>query len=132
MNGKFVEPEGWPRGRGYAHGVVREGTVLALAGQIGWNPRTQQMAPGGFVAQAKQALANIAELLRAADAKPEHLVRVKWYITGLKQYRDAQKLLGEAWREQFGSYYPAMTVVVVAALLEPGALVEIEATAVIG
>lgn len=127
-----VAPEGWPRGAGYAHAVVGEGRLLLLSGQIGWDPRTQRLAPGGFAAQCRQAFANIAEVLRSAHAEPAHLARLTWYITDRAGYLDARREIGAAWRECFGRHYPAMSVVVVAGLLEPGALVEIEATAVIG
>lgn len=131
MPGPLIEPEGWPRGAGYAHGVVRPGRVLALAGQIGWEPRTQQLVSGGFAAQCRQTFANIAALLRTAGARPEHMVRATWYITDGDAYLAARREIGVAWREHFGSHYPAMAVVVVAGLVERGALVEIEVTAVI-
>jgi enamine deaminase RidA (YjgF/YER057c/UK114 family) len=127
----FIEPPGWPRGAGYAHAVARTGRTLALAGQIGWDPRTQQLVPGGFAAQCRQAFANVRALLDAAGARPEDLVRITWYITDRAAYLAARVEIGAAWREYFGRHYPAMTVVVVAGLIEPAALVELEATAVI-
>lgn len=131
MKATFVEPEGWARGSGYAHGVIAEGRVLALAGLVGWDPRTQQLATGGFEAQARQAIANIVELLRSGGGELEHLVRVTWYITSRKQFVDAQKAVDAAWREHFGTHAPARNVLIVAALLEPGALLQLEALAVL-
>ena len=126
----LIEPEGWARGKGYAHGVLRDG-VLALSGQVGWDQCTQTIVPGGFAAQCRQALANVAALLRTAGAQPEDLVRVTWYITDRDAYLRARAEIGAAWQEHFGRHYPAMAVVIVAGLLEPEALVEIEATAVL-
>lgn len=126
-----IEPKGWPRGRGYAHAVAARGTVLCLAGQIGWDPENLTLVPGGFAAQAGRALDNVAALLRAAGALPEHVVRMTWFVTDRQAYLDAQHDTGVAYRRVFGSHFPAMSVVVVSALLEEGALVEIEATAVL-
>lgn len=126
-----ITPEGWPRGAGYAHAVAGEGRILCLAGQIGWDPVTQTLAGADFITQAEQALANVAALLRAADAGPEHLARLTWYITDRAAYHNALAQLGAVYRRQLGRNFPAMAVVVVAALLEPGALVEVEATAII-
>jgi enamine deaminase RidA (YjgF/YER057c/UK114 family) len=126
---RIVEPEGWARGSGYAHGMTAGGTVH-VSGQIGWDPVTQRIAEGDFATQTAQALANVVSVLRAADAAPDDVVRMTWYITSRDAYLAARAGIGAAWRQHFGSHYPAMSVVVVAALLEAGALVEIEATAV--
>jgi enamine deaminase RidA (YjgF/YER057c/UK114 family) len=127
----FLLPDGWQRGSGYAHGVVAEGRMVALAGQVGWDPQTQRIASDDFAAQTRQALANVAALLRSAGATPDQLVRMTWYITDRDGYHASLKQIGTAWREFFGRHYPAMSVVIVAGLIEEGALIEIEATAVI-
>jgi enamine deaminase RidA (YjgF/YER057c/UK114 family) len=124
-----IEPDGWPRPRGYANGILAEGRLLAIAGQIGWNARGELAA--GFLDQARQALRNIATVLRAAGGEPEHLVRLTWYVTDKHEYRENLAALGAAYREIVGAHYPAMALVVVADLLEDGAKVEIEATAVL-
>ena len=126
-----ILPEGWPRPRGYANGMVREGRVLAIAGQIGWNPVSNEFASDDFAAQTRQALANIRTVLRAAGGQPEHVVRLTWYITSRAEYLAALAPIGAAWRELFGRHYPAMSVVVVSGLVEERARVEIEATAVL-
>jgi enamine deaminase RidA (YjgF/YER057c/UK114 family) len=126
----IILPEGWPRPSGYAQGVVAEGRVLTISGQIGWNERNELVAPT-FLEQALQALRNIVAVVRAAGGAPEHLTRLTWYITDCDEYRSALAALGAGYREIVGSVYPAMTLVQVAALLEAGARVEIEATAVL-
>lgn len=126
-----IRPDGWPRGSGYSHAVEARGRLVCTAGQIGWDPRTQRLVAQDLAGQAAQALANIAAVLRAAGAWPEHLVRMTWFITDRRAYLDARKAIGAAYREIFGASYPAMSVVVVSELLEEGALVEIEATAVV-
>ena len=126
-----LRPEGWAPPRGYADGVVASGRLVALAGQIGWDPATHAFASDDFAAQARQALANVARLLAEAGAEPRHLVRLPWYVTSRDEYVAARRALGAAYRETLGDWYPAMSVVVVAGLLEERALVEIEATAVV-
>jgi enamine deaminase RidA (YjgF/YER057c/UK114 family) len=125
-----IEPDGWPRPSGYAHGIVAEGRYLAVAGQIGWNERNELVGEG-FVEQAGQALRNVVAVVRAAGGDPEHLVRLTWYVTDKQEYRDSVAALGTAYREIVGAHFPAMALVQVAALLEDGAKVEIEATAVL-
>jgi enamine deaminase RidA (YjgF/YER057c/UK114 family) len=125
-----VNPPGWPRPTGYANGVLAQGRYLAIAGQIGWNERNE-LVPGGFLPQARQALANVLAVLRAAGADPSHLVRLTWYVTDKEEYRRSLTALGAAYREILGANYPAMALLQVAGLLEEGALVEIEATAVL-
>jgi enamine deaminase RidA (YjgF/YER057c/UK114 family) len=105
--------------------------VLCTAGQIGWDPLTEKLVGADFATQASQALANVATVLRAGGARPEHLVRLTWYVTDRAAYLDARAHIGIAYRRHFDRHFPAMTVVIVAGLLEQGALVEIEATAVI-
>ena len=131
MNPAHVTPEGWPRGAGYAHGAAASGRVLCTAGQIGWDPLTEKLVSSDFATQAAQALANVATVLRAGGARPEHLVRLTWYVTDRAAYLDARAHIGSAYRRHFDRHFPAMSVVIVAGLLEAGALVEIEATAVI-
>jgi enamine deaminase RidA (YjgF/YER057c/UK114 family) len=126
-----VQPPGWPRPTGYANGVMSVGRVLAVAGQIGWNPATEKFETDEMAAQARQALDNLVVVLRAAGAEPRHVVRLTWYITDRGDYIAARPEIGEAYRELFGDHYPAMSVVVVAGLLAKRAKVEIEATAVV-
>ena len=129
MNHQVLEPPGWARPRGYANGIVAEGRQIFLAGQVGWNAE-QQLVSDELAAQVRQALANIAELLSCAGARPEHLVRLNWYVTSREEYFAAIEGIGAAYREVIGRQFPAMSVVQVAGLLEPRAKVEIEATAV--
>jgi enamine deaminase RidA (YjgF/YER057c/UK114 family) len=126
-----IEPEGWPRGAGYAHGMTGYGRIICVAGQVGWDPHTERIVVADFAGQAAQALANIAAVLHAAGARPEHTARVTWYITDRQAYLDARSDIGAAWRRVFGRHYPAMSVVVVSGLIEEGALLEIEATAIV-
>jgi enamine deaminase RidA (YjgF/YER057c/UK114 family) len=129
---RMVTPDGWAAPRGYAHAVeAAAGRTLWIAGQIGWDPRTQQLVSGGFVEQVRQALRNIVDVLEAAGARPEHLVRLTWYVTDRDAYLGATREIGVAYREVMGRHYPAMAVVVVAGLVEEGAMVEIEGTAVV-
>jgi enamine deaminase RidA (YjgF/YER057c/UK114 family) len=125
-----INPEGWPRPSGYANGIVAEGRFLAISGQIGWNERSQLVSPD-FLPQARQALRNVAAVLLAAGGKPEHLVRLTWYVVDKNEYRAALRDLGRSYREIFGEHYPAMALVQVADLLEEGAQIEIEATAIL-
>ena len=126
---RILLPEGWPRPKGYANGIAAKGTTVFLGGQIGWNEKGA-FAPG-FVGQVRQALENIARLLADAGATPESLVRLNWFVTDLAAYRGNLKEIGRVYRDVLGPHYPAMTLVAVAGLVEPDALVEIEATAVI-
>ena len=125
-----VNPPGWSRPSGYSNGVVAEGRYVAISGQIGWNEKGELVAED-FLEQARQALRNVVAVLRAAGGAPENLVRLTWYVTDKSEYRIAQKQLGAAYREIVGEHYPAMALVIVAGLLEEGAKVEIEATAVL-
>ena len=126
-----VRPSNWPLGSGYSHGFSAEGRAVFVAGQIGWDPVTQTILPGGMAAQVRQALANIVTVLRAAGADSGHLVRLTWFITDREAYIQDRKAIGAAYREVIGRHFPPMSVIVVAGLLEPGAMVEIEATAVV-
>lgn len=126
-----LTPEGWAKPVGYAHGMLARGTVITTAGQVGWNPATNDFESDDFVEQTTQALRNVVAVLRAAGAGPEHLVRLTWYILDKEEYMRSRKALGPKYREVLGASFPAMTVVVVSGLLEPRARVEIEATAVL-
>jgi len=125
-----IQPPDWPLPNGYANGIVARGRVLAISGQIGWNESGELVAED-FLQQALQALRNVVAILRAAGGTPEHLVRLTWYIVDKREYRATLSALGRGYREIVGEHYPAMTLVQVADLLEDGARVEIEATAVI-
>jgi enamine deaminase RidA (YjgF/YER057c/UK114 family) len=130
----LVQPAGWPPPRGYANATavaLTAGRLVFLAGQVGWDPLTCAFASDDLAAQAEQALANIVAVLRAAGAEPHHLTRLTWYITDRDEYLAARPALATVYRAHLGRHYPAMTLVVVQALLEPRAKVEIEATAVV-
>jgi len=128
---EVLSPAGWPRPSGFANGVVASGRLVVLAGQIGWNPVSCVVEHEDFAAQTRQALVNIVALLREAGATPADLVRLTWFITSRAEYGGAREAIGAAYRDVIGRHYPAMSVVVVAGLLEPRAKVEIEATAVL-
>ena len=128
---EILQPAGWPRPAGYANGVSASGRIVAVAGQLGWDPRTGTFETDDFIGQLRQALSNIAAVLHEGGAEPGHVARLTWYITDRDAYRSRAQEVGEAYREVFGRHFPAMTVIVVAALLEPRALLEIEATAIV-
>ena len=128
---RIVQPRGWPRPSGYSNGVVASGQVIAVSGQIGWNPITEKLETDEMAAQVRQALDNVVTVLRSAGAEPRHVARLTWYVTDRTAYVASRREIGEAYRVLFGDHYPAMSVVVVAGLLDPRAKVEIEATAVI-
>jgi enamine deaminase RidA (YjgF/YER057c/UK114 family) len=125
-----LEPAGWKAPRGYSNGVEARGRMVFVAGQVGWDERAVMAGPD-LVTQARQALRNIAAVLACAGAGPAHVTRMTWYVVDLEEYRAALRPLGVAYREVMGEHYPAMTLVQVAGLLEAGARVEIEATAVV-
>jgi enamine deaminase RidA (YjgF/YER057c/UK114 family) len=124
-----VQPAEWPRPSGYANGMVATGRQLFVAGQIGW--RNGVFDTKDFVAQVKIALENVRTVVAAAGGGPEHVVRLTWFVVGIEEYRSRLREIGAAYREVMGKNFPAMSVVAVAALVEPEALVEIEATAVL-
>jgi enamine deaminase RidA (YjgF/YER057c/UK114 family) len=128
---QFLHPKHWKPAKGFANGVAATGRQIFVAGQIGWNAE-QRFESDDFVAQVEQALANIVAVLAEADARPEHLVRLTWYVTDKREYLARLGELGEAYRRVIGRHFPAMTLVQVAALVEERAKVEIEATAVEG
>jgi enamine deaminase RidA (YjgF/YER057c/UK114 family) len=127
---KIINPPGLPPPRGYSNGVVAEGRMLFVAGQIGWN-ESSRLVGDRFVDQFDQALANVLTVVQAAGGAPESVSRLTIFITDKGQYLSATEEIGQRYRARMGRHYPAMSLVEVKALLEPGALVEIEATAVI-
>jgi len=127
---KVLLPPGWPRPKGYANGVTVSGRQVYIAGMIGWDAQGA-FHTDDFAEQAQQALQNIVDVLREAGGKPEHIVRMTWYVTDKREYLAAGREIGRAFREIIGSYNAAMTAVEVKALIEDRAKVEIEATAVI-
>jgi enamine deaminase RidA (YjgF/YER057c/UK114 family) len=130
MASEFLQPPGWAAPKGYSNGVSTRGRQIYLAGQIGWN-ESQQLVSTRFAVQLRQALQNIVVLLAQAGGRPEHLVRLTWFVTDLDEYRAEQREIGAAYRDVIGRYYPPMSVVQVVALVEQGAKVEVEATAVV-
>jgi len=127
---QVLQPAEWARPRGYANGVAVRGRQVFIAGMIGWDGQGV-FHSDDFAAQARQALANIVDVLREAGGKPEHIVRMTWYVTDKREYLAAGREVGRAYREIIGSYNAAMSAVEVRALMEDRAKVEIEATAVI-
>jgi enamine deaminase RidA (YjgF/YER057c/UK114 family) len=123
-------PPGWPRPKGYANGVAARGRVVCVAGMVGWDAQGV-FHSNDFAAQARQALENVAAVLREGGAKPEHIVRMTWYVTDKREYLAAAREIGRAFREVIGAYNAAMTAVQVTALIEDRAKVEIEVTAVV-
>ena len=128
---KIVQPAGWPRPSGYANAVTASGRVVMVSGQIGWNPTTETFETEEMAAQVRQALDNLVVVLHAAGAEARHVVRLTWYVTDRAAYVASRREIGDAYRALFGNHYPAMSVVIVAGLLDPRAKVEIEATAVL-
>jgi len=127
---RVLQPEGWTRPKGYANGIAARGLTVFVGGQIGWNA-CQEFETDDFVAQVRQALANVVAVLREAGAGPEHVVRMTWYVVDKREYLAQPADLGAAYRDVMGRHFPAMTAVEVTALMEDRARVEIEATAVI-
>jgi enamine deaminase RidA (YjgF/YER057c/UK114 family) len=124
-----LHPPGWPEPKGYANGMLAEGRLIFVGGQIGWDS-AGAFAPD-LAGQVRQALLNIVAVLAEADARPEHIARLTWYVTDRDDYLAHQREIGEAYRDVLGRHFPAMAVVQVVALIEAEALVEIEATAVL-
>jgi len=127
---EVVHPDGWKPAQGYANGVIAEGRLVFLGGQIGWTAY-QIFETEDFVGQVQQTLHNIRVVLEQAGGRPEHLVRLTWYVTSKRDYLDNLKAIGSAYRDILGRHFPAMTVVEVSAMMEDRAKVEIEATAVL-
>lgn len=126
---QVLQPSGWPVPKGYANGMAADGRIVVTGGVIGWDG--QGHLAKGFVAQVRQTLENIAAILTEGDARPEHLVRLTWYVVDMDEYLSNLKELGKVYREIFGAHYPAMALVQVVRLVEKAARVEIEATAVV-
>ena len=126
---QILQPSGWPAPKGYANGMAADGRIVVTGGVIGWDSNNQ--LPAGLVAQVRQTLSNIAAILAEGDARPEHLVRLTWYVVDIEEYLSNLKQLGQIYREIFGAHYPAMALVQVVRLVEKAARVEIEATAVV-
>jgi enamine deaminase RidA (YjgF/YER057c/UK114 family) len=126
----FLHPPGWPRARGYSNGVAARGRVVCVSGMVGWDA-DGRFQTDQFVGQARQALENIVAVLAEGGARPEHIVRMTWYVLDKREYLDAGRELGAAYRDVIGRHYPAMSAVQVAGLMEERARVEIEATAVV-
>ena len=126
---QVLQPSGWPVPKGYANGMAADGRIVVTGGLIGWD--AEQRLADGFVAQVRQTLANIKAVLEAGGARPEHLVRLTWYVVDIEEYLANLKTLGQIYREAFGTHYPAMALVQVVRLVEKAARVEIEATAVV-
>jgi len=127
---RLLHPKDWAPTKGFSNGVDAEGRQVFVAGQIGWNAQ-QEIVSDDFVAQVDQALRNIVDILAEAGARPEHLVRLTWYVTDKREYLARAREVGQAYQRVIGRHYPAMTLVQVAALLEERAKVEIESTAVV-
>ena len=127
---RILQPPGWPKPKGYANGIETSGGRLVfVAGQIGWD--TTETLAKSFTEQFRQALVNTVTVLAEADATPEHIVRMTWFITSRDDYLSALRPVGHAYREIVGRHYPAMSVVEVSGLMEADAKVEIETTAVV-
>jgi len=131
MPNRIIHPPGWAAAKGYANGVLSDDGQLFVGGQIGWNAE-QVFERTDFVGQMEQALKNVAAIVRAAGGEVTDIVRLTWYIADKKEYIARQKEIGEVYRQVMGRHFPAMTMVVVAGLIEDAALIEIEATAVLG
>ena len=130
MTPKVLQPANWPRPKGYANGIAAKGRMVFVSGVIGWDEQGN-LVSRDFAAQVRQALQNIVAILAEGGAKPEHLVRMNWFVLDKKEYLGAFEEIGAIYREMIGRHYPAMTAVEVSGLLEDGARVEIEATAVV-
>ena len=128
MTHKIIQPEGWLPAKGYSNGVLTRDGVLHIGGQIGWNAE-QTFVARDFIGQMRQALRNIDDIVEAAGGTASDVTRLTWFVTDKTEYLNAQKDVGAAYREVFGRHFPAMSMLVVAALIEDEALVEIEATA---
>jgi enamine deaminase RidA (YjgF/YER057c/UK114 family) len=127
---EILQPKNWGAPQGYANGVAAEGRMVFIAGQIGWNERAE-LVSRELAGQVEQALKNIIAVLAEAGGAPHHLTRMNWFVTDKSAYLAQRRQIGEAYRRVIGRHFPAMTLVIVAGLLEEGALVEIEATAVV-
>jgi len=131
MKNQLVNPPNFPKPRGYTNGIVcQPGRILYIAGQVAFDQQARIVSPD-FATQFLAALDNVIGVVRAAGGGTEHLVKLLVFVTDLDKYRDAQRAIGAGWRERMGAYWPAMSLVKVSGLLEPGAMVEIEGTAML-
>lgn len=128
---KSVNPRDWPHPSGYSNVVIGEGKLVVIAGQIGWDPLTEELVSDDFAQQSRQAIANVLTALEAAGGKAEDLIRLTWYVTDREAYLKNASKIERAYCEELGEHFPAMSVVVVSGLLEPRAKVQIEATALL-
>jgi len=127
---QILQPPGWARAKGFSNGIAASGRLVFIAGQVGWTGQGE-WKERSFAGQFRQALKNILEVLKEAQGRPEHIVRLTWYVLDKQEYLAALKDVGAAYRELMGRHYPAMAVVQVSGLMEDKARLEIEATAVI-
>jgi enamine deaminase RidA (YjgF/YER057c/UK114 family) len=127
---EILQPQGWPRPKGYSNGISAQGRQIFIAGQVGWDAEGR-FASQQLAGQVKKALENIVAVLAEAAGKPEHIVRLTWYVTSRDEYHAELREIGAAYREVIGKHFPVMSVVQVVALMEAEAKVEIEATAVL-
>ena len=127
---QILQPPGWARAKGFSNGIAASGRLVFIAGQIGWTGQGEWKEQS-FAGQFRQALQNIISVLSEAKGKPEHIVRLTWYVLDRQEYLNSLKAVGEAYRELMGKHYPTMAVVQVSGLVEPEARLEIEATAVV-
>jgi len=125
---QIVQPEGWPRPRGYSNGMMGRGRTLCVAGQIGWD-EAGNLVGSDFVSQFRQALSNVVAVVRAAGGEPSDIARLTIYTSAIDQYRRDHKQVGAVYRQVLGKHFPTMALLGINELVEPGALVEIEATA---
>ncbi|MFC3614467.1 RidA family protein [Lutimaribacter marinistellae] len=130
MPHKIIQPEGWAPAKGYANGVLTEDGHLFVGGQIGWTAE-QKFESHDFIGQMEQVLKNILAVVEAAGGQAEHITRLTWYVTDKREYMARQSEIGAVYRKVLGRNFPAMAMVVVSALVEDEALLEIEANAVI-
>jgi enamine deaminase RidA (YjgF/YER057c/UK114 family) len=130
---RTLQPPGWARPRGYANGIAADagGTLVFVAGQIGWDAETGAFPDADLTGQVRRTLRNVLAVLAEAGGRPEHVVRLTWYVTDRHDYLEQAREIGAVYRELMGGHYPAMAVVEVSALVEAQAKVEIEATAVV-
>lgn len=126
-----LNPDGWPRPKGFSNGTAAQGRQVYVAGQIGWNPVSESFESDDFATQVRQALENTVAVLAAGGAGPEHVTRMTWYVTDIDEYLSSVREVGAAYRETIGANYPAMALVQVVRLVDARARVEIETTAVV-
>ena len=126
---QVLQPSGWPQPKGYSNGIMAEGRLVVTGGVVGWDVAGR--FADGFVAQVRQALENIVAILAEGGARPEHLVRLTWYVVDMDEYLSNLKALGKVYRDVIGTHYPSMALVQVVRLVETSARLEIEATAVV-